>query len=362
VEEVVNVIVCTFAGMLRLPAEWEPQEAVQLTLPHEGTDWKPYLEEAMECFMHIAQEICKREKLLLIAPNNYQLSIVNDAVRPQLTIDNLQLIIVPTDDTWARDHAPLTLVDDAGKCVLLNFCFNGWGNKYEATQDNLITERAYAAGAWSARMEDHQDFVLEGGSIESDGEGTILTTTSCLLAANRCRQANCQCRHGTRAQVEAELLRRLRAKRVLWLEHGHIAGDDTDGHIDTLARFAPQNTILYVSGQPQMEAELRAFRTLQGQPYRLLPLPVPYGRQAYCPCGEHPLPATYANFLVINGAVLYPTYGCPDTDREAGQVIAQAFPDREIVPIDCRVLIRQNGSLHCVTMQYPKGLLSIVNC
>jgi len=194
--------------------------------------------------------------------------------------------------------------------------------------------------------------VLEGGSIESDGQGTIFTTSCCLLAPHRNQPL-------TKDQIEERLKEYLCAERVLWIDHGQLTGDDTDGHIDTLVRIAPNDTLLYIGcDDPQdeqyeelhlMEEQLRTFRTTDGKPYRLLQLPMP--RAIFDECQR--LPATYANFLVINGAVLCPTYNQPDLDAEALRIIGEAFPDREIVGIDCRSLIKQHGSLHCCTMQFP---------
>ena len=199
--------------------------------------------------------------------------------------------------------------------------------------------------------------VLEGGSTESDGRGTILTTAECLLNPNRSP-------HLTQEEIEATLGASLGADRFLWLEHGFLAGDDTDSHVDTLARLCPDDTIVYVRcddpgdehhpALAAMEAELRGFRTREGKPYRLVPLPWP---RPQTDSEGHRLPATYANFLVINGAVLVPTYG-DRSDAAALAAVGSAFPGREAIGIDCRPLILQHGSLHCVTMQLPKGVLS----
>jgi agmatine/peptidylarginine deiminase len=200
--------------------------------------------------------------------------------------------------------------------------------------------------------------VLEGGSIEVDGEGTLLTTESCLLNPNR--------NHGlNRAQIETELRRLLGVDRILWLKQGAIDGDDTDGHIDTLARFCDAGTIAYqacndhndphYSGLRSMAAELKTLRRKDGTPYKLVPLPWP---QAIHDHTGRRLPATYANFLIINGAVLAPTYNDP-ADDVALAALRPAFPGREIVPVMCRPLIYQYGSLHCVSMQLPEGVIPL---
>jgi agmatine/peptidylarginine deiminase len=353
----------TFATMInkkayRLPAEWEPQSGVQLTWPHEQTDWAPMLSEVTKTYEDMAREIRRREPLLIVGP--------------------------PTDDTWARDHGFITLLsvegselsdkssgfsnvtsDDSTKVTqhstlntkLLDFCFNGWGEKFPAEQDNAINRRLYDEGSVQGEYVDHLDFVLEGGSIESDGKGTIFTTSPCLLAPHRNQPL-------TKEQIEERLKEYLYADRILWIDYGQLTGDDTDGHIDTIVRIAPNDTLLYIGcDNPEdeqyeelrlMEEQLKTFRTIDGLPYTLKKLPLP--RPIYDEDGER-LPATYANFLIINGAVLCPTYAQPDLDAEALRIIGEAFPDREIVGIDCCPLIRQHGSLHCCTMQFPVGVL-----
>lgn len=305
----------------RMPAEWEQQSAVQLTMPHEHTDWAPILPEILDVYEEMRREISKREALI----------IVDD---------------IPHNDTWARDHGFITVIEGA-KIILLDFKFNGWGEKFPSELDNEINRHLYERGLVSGLYEPHLDFVLEGGSIESDGKGTIFTTQCCLMAPHRNQPL-------TKTEIEERLKEWLGAKRIVWLQHGSLIGDDTDGHIDTLVRIAPNDTILYTGGDEEhpdlveMERELQELQTLEGKPYRLLKLPLP--EPIYD--GEDRLPATYANYLVINGAVLVPTYGQPDLDAEAIRIIGEAFPDREIVGIDCRAIIWQHGSLHCCTMQY----------
>ena len=323
----------------RLPAEWEPQEGVQLTWPHAGTDWAPILNDIIVVYHSMAREIARRERLIVVAPE--------DAARDCLKI------VCPTNDTWARDHGFISLVDDNGHRRLLDYKFNGWGEKFEASLDNAINRRLYNLGEIAGEYSDNLDFVLEGGSIESDGRGTIFTTSQCLLAPHRNQPM-------TKAEIEERLRRDLCAERVLWIDYGNLIGDDTDGHIDTIVRVCPDDTLLYMGcDNPEdeqyedlrkMEAQLQSFRTLEGKPYRLMKLPMPHPIYD----GEDRLPATYANFLIINDAVLCPTYNQPDIDSEALRIIAKAFPDREIIGIDCCPVIRQHGSLHCCTMQFPK--------
>ena len=318
----------------RMLAEWEPQSAVQLTWPHAQTDWAPMLAEITAVYEEMAREISKRERLI----------IVDD---------------IPHNDTWARDHGFISVEGARGegrgaRVILLDFKFNGWGEKFPAELDNQINRQLYDRGLVEGTYESHLDFVLEGGSIESDGKGTIFTTECCLMAPHRNQPLS-------KEEIDERLRLWLGAERIVWLQHGSLIGDDTDGHIDTLVRICPNDTLLYTGGDENhpdlalMEQELQALRTLDGRPYRLLKLPLPrpiYDRGEGLEVRGERLPATYANYLVINGAVLVPTYDQPDLDAEAMRTVGEAYPEREIVGIDCRAVIRQHGSLHCCTMQY----------
>lgn len=335
-----------------LPAEWYPQSAVQLTWPHEDTDWSPILEEVIPCFVAIAREIAKREKLLIVCRNE-------NSVRQQLEPVNERNVLyyeLPSNDTWARDHGPLTVFIN-GNPFVCDFVFNGWGMKFSSDEDNRITRRLYKARAFDQNVTYRNclDFVLEGGSLESDGKGTVLTTYTCLGSENRNDTLD-------KKSIEKMLRERLGTERILWLHHGYLAGDDTDSHIDTLARFCDEQTIAYVSSEdPEdehytelqaMAEELQTFRTAEGKAYRLIPLPM--ARKVEWE-GER-LPATYANFLIMNGAVLVPVYGFPE-DEIALSCLRKVFPGRKIVGINCLPLIKQHGSLHCVTMQFPEGVV-----
>lgn len=341
----------TEKGRLRLPAEWEAQEFVQLTWPHDDTDWQPILPQITATYVQMAVEIARRERLLIVAPRPEEAIEAIRQTAGEGILANITTLACPTDDTWARDHAFISLTDGRRR-RLLDFRFNGWGDKFEAAKDNAINRRLYEAGLAEGEYADHTDFVLEGGSIESDGRGTVFTTTGCLLAPHRNQPM-------TRQDIDAYLKRALCADRIVWIDHGQLTGDDTDGHIDTLVRIAPDDTLLYVGCDDKadeqygelhaMEQQLRSLATADGRPYRLLKLPMP--RPIYHD-GER-LPATYANFLAINGAILCPTYAQPDLDAEAASTIGKAFPGLEVVGIDCRSVIIQHGSLHCCTMQYP---------
>ena len=334
----------------RLPAEWEPQSTVQLTFPHADTDWAAQLETVLPCFVEIAETISRFQPVLIVCREPAALRPLFKNARPE----HLRLVVADSNDTWARDHGGIT-VDQGDQALVLDFMFNGWGLKFPANKDNLITRTLYNIGVFQAPLLP-VGLALEGGGIESDGQGTLLTTTECMLSPNRNPHLN-------KAQLEKELQSLFGVDQVLWLHHGYLAGDDTDSHIDTLARFCNPTTIAYVrcpdpgdehfEALQRMEAELYTFRTLTGAPYQLVPLPWPDA--CHDPAG-HRLPATYANFLIINGAVLVPTYGVRQ-DEEALDIFQNLFPDRTVVGIDCRPLILQHGSLHCVTMQYPAGVV-----
>jgi agmatine/peptidylarginine deiminase len=330
--------------MRRLPAEFEKQSFVQIIFPHEGTDWAPYLEEARHNFVAIANAIARFQPCLIICND---INIVKSYF-PEQT--NLHFLHYLGDDTWARDCSGITVYEN-GEPVILDFTFTGWGGKFDAALDNAMTSSI--ASHYCARVETI-DMILEGGGIESNGAGTLLTTSECLLNPNRNASMH-------KNDVEAAMHEHFGIQKTLWLDHGYLAGDDTDSHIDTLARFVAEDTIMYVQCEnagdehfealQQMKSELMALRDIDGKPFNLVALPM---------CdplyydGER-LPATYANFLIINGAVLVPVYGVSQ-DEQALAIFKKAMPKHEIVPIDCSVLVRQHGSLHCVTMQFPAGV------
>ncbi|WP_345976664.1 agmatine deiminase family protein [Sulfurimonas sp. HSL3-7] len=326
-----------------LPAEFEEQSFVQLIFPHSGSDWAPYLEAASETFVNIATAIARFEKCLIVCDEIEKVKSYFSAT------DNIDFITCETDDTWARDCSGITVIEGSEPTVV-DFTFTGWGGKFDASLDNAMT--AKIANYYGANYKKER-LILEGGAIESNGEGVLLTTTECLLNPNR------NVKLTQKFEIENILKEVLGTKKVLWLDHGYLAGDDTDSHVDTLARFADRETILYVKCSDEedehydalskMERDLQALRDLDGEPFKLIPLPM---TDAIYYDGER-LPATYANFLIVNGAVIVPTYS-DRHDEEALSAIKKAFPEREVVGVECSVLVRQHGSLHCVTMQFPK--------
>lgn len=336
-----------------LPAEWAPQSAIQLTWPRVDGDFARHFEAVERNFIEIAVAISRYQDVII----GYGLDpaeLKQRLMQAGAVAERLHIHPVRSNDVWARDHGPITVFRD-GQPVHLDFIFNGWGNKFDATLDNQITQQLAAQQVWSAPVES-LDFVLEGGGIESDGLGTLLTTERCLLAHTRNPQF-------CKAQIESRLKQWFGLTRVLWLSHGDLLGDDTDGHIDTIARFCDAHTIAYQACDDQgdahyddlkaMERELQALRTIDGQPYKLVPLPLPAA--IHDEDGKR-LPAGYPNFLILNGAVLVPLYGDATNDPITLQRLRPCFPGRDVIGIDCRALINQYGSLHCVTMQIPSGL------
>lgn len=338
-----------------LPPEWAPQDAVMLTWPHAATDWGEVLEEVEPVFVEIARAVAARERLLVVTHDGAVRARVEGLLAAAgVELARVRCVEVACDDTWARDHGPLTVT--RGEATLpLDFVFNAWGGKFDATQDDAINQALGAAGVFQ-RAPEPVALVLEGGSVEVDGAGSLLTTTQCLLNPNRNPSLG-------RGAIEALLCARFGVRQVLWVEHGHLEGDDTDAHIDTLARFAPEGGIVYVAcDDPSdshydelaaMAGELASLRSASGAPYQLHALPWPGAKH-----GEdgRRLAASYANYLIINGAVLVPTYRDAQ-DAAALAVIAAAYPGREVIGIDCLPLIQQGGSLHCLTMQLPAGTL-----
>ena len=329
----------------RFPAEWEKSDAILLSWPHADTDWSYMLEKVTECYLNVVKAITRFMPVIIVAPQKETVT----SCLPKDLMSKVTICETPTNDTWARDFGPITLLDYDNNPVLLDFKFNAWGLKFAADKDNLITKNLFENKYITGIYQNHLGFVLEGGSIETDGTGLLLTTSECLLSPNRNGDKS-------KSEIESYLKSTLNIKKVLWLNHGFLKGDDTDSHIDTLARLAPNNNILYVKCSNEkdihfeelskMEKELKTFTNTLNEPLTLVPLPLP---DPIYEDGER-LPATYANYLVTEKAVFVPVYG-QQKDALALKQLQKVFPAKEIVPIDCNALICQHGSLHCITMQ-----------
>lgn len=336
----------------RLPAEWEPQSAVLVAWPHAGTDWADRLADVEATYIALLAAITRFERAVVCVADAVLEAHAHAALAAAgVDLERVQFVRVEYDDTWLRDSGPITLRTSGG-FRLLDFRFTGWGGKFEASRDDALVETLERAGVFARAERMAVPFALEGGAIDTDGAGTLLTTWQCL---------NHRHPDASRDALSAKLAEWLRQDRVLWLDHGYLEGDDTDAHIDTLARFASTDSIVFQGCDdpcdphyPHLRAmadELAALRTADGQAYRLFELPwarpiVDDGRR---------LAASYANFLIVNGAVLAPAYS-DAADARAEAVLREAFPGREIVSVPCRPLIWQNGSLHCITMQLPEGV------
>jgi len=339
---------------LRLPAEWEPQAAVLIAWPHADTDWAERLEQVETTYTALAAAVTRFQSLIIVVANAaLRAHVVAKLQGTHADLSRIRFVELPYDDTWLRDSGPITLRGEGNRFQLTDFRFTGWGGKFGAEQDDALIAGLVQAGVFGSAEHKRIDWALEGGGIESDGVGTVLTTWRCLVQ-----------RHPEQSREEMSAILRdgLHAKRVLWLDYGYLEGDDTDAHIDTLARFAPGDRIVYQACTDvsdvhhaelqRMGEELAALRTLGGKPYTLYPLPwakpiLDEGRR---------LAASYANYLIVNSAVLVPAYG-DAADDEAARIIGEAHPGRTVVQVPCRPLIWQNGSLHCITMQLPAGLV-----
>ncbi len=341
---------------IRFIAEWEPIEYVLLALPNKDTDWAYILEQAIDQYRHLVKAISDEgiKVILLCNDETEAKEIMKDCNQ-----DFIYYVKIDYNDTWTRDYGMITVVRNE-RLRALDFGFNGWGLKFASNKDNLANLHLNEKGIISPlTYRNERDFILEGGSVESDGRGTIMTTSRCLQSPNR---------NGgkTKAELNRELLDRLGADHVLWLDHGALEGDDTDSHIDTLARLAPDDTIVFTGTKNfddsqfesllAMRAQLTLFRTAEGNPYNLVELPLP---DPVLDEDGSRLPATYANYLVANGVIFMPTYAQPDKDELAMRSIQIAYPNYKVVGVDCRTLLRQHGSLHCATMQIPAGIINL---
>lgn len=332
--------------MSRLLPEWHPQWGVMIAWPHPDTDWAYIMARAESTYIALAKAILARENLLILCRDPAHEKHVR-ALLGGVDEARLQMRQLGYNDTWARDFGPLTVLSN-GQLLIKDFIFTGWGEKFEAALDNLTTTKL----DWQVPVENIA-LVLEGGALEINSHGQLLTTRYCLMNPNRNPSLS-------QADIEAQLEKHLGATEVWWLNHGDLEGDDTDAHIDTLARFCNDNTIAYVQCSDKadshydelakMEQELQALAAKHQ--LTLVPLPLPTAQ--FDDDGQR-LPLTYANFLIINGAVLLPIYGC-DTDALAIAQMEKAFPQHKVVAIDCLSLTWQHGSLHCVTMQLPEGI------
>ncbi len=328
-----------------LPPEWAAQEAVLLAWPQADSDWSPWLQAIETCYVAMAQAIAPHQRVIILCQDGLH----QQHIQSQLpSSDAISLYPVPYSDTWIRDYGPITVLDDK-QIHHWDFQFNAWGNKYHNQHDNQVNAQLAQQGI--LKNLSPVDFILEGGAIETNGQGDLLMTRSCTFERN----PNIQ----ERSFAEA-MQTHFQIKKIHCLDLPLLDWDDTDGHIDTLARFAGPNEIVYLRSEDaqdpyysvlvDLEKQLQSLRNQQGKAFHLTPLPMTAAR--HNKDGQR-LPTSYANFLIINDAVLAPTYH-DEADEEALNVLAQSFPKRTIIAIDASVLVEQFGSIHCATMQIPK--------
>jgi len=341
--------------MLVYPAEWQRQSSILLAWPHKDSDWSTNLEAVESVYIQLVAAITTCQKALIICRDDcHRLSIQRLLKSRNIDLGRLCFFQLPYNDTWTRDYGPISILKN-GEIHLLDFHFNGWGNKFSHELDNKVNRELSRLAAWPKDKMQGLDLILEGGSIDTNGQGILMTTSSCLLNQNRNKGADKQ-------TIEQYLSNTLGVNKILWLNHGYLEGDDTDGHIDTLARFCDEHTIAYMSCRdehdPQyielkkMQAELHTFRDHEGKPFRLVPVPLP---PAIYDQKNKRLPASYVNFLFTKKGVLVPVYGDKTADSLALKQLQKAMPDRKLIEIDCSALIVQHGSLHCITMQIADG-------
>jgi len=328
--------------MIRLPAEWEPQQQVLLTWPHKYSAWRGQLPEIDKFYVQATNIISQFQYITLIAYDKEHQQHIKKQIKDEYS-HNIKITCIQTNDTWIRDYGPITVYNNQNP-MLLNFNFNGWGSKFPANLDNLVNTQLIK------KKQPHKDFslILEGGSIDSNGDGELLTTESCLLT-------NTRNKNHTKEKLEIFFKENLGIKKTHWLQNTTMLGDDTDGHIDMFARFVNKKTIVYAkSHHPndpnaialnKLEQQLTLLRNSQGEQFNLIPLPQP---QAIM-WNQQPLPVSYINFLLINQAVLVPTYNVSQ-DKTILEQFQTIFPQKKIYGIDSSILIRHGGSIHCASM------------
>lgn len=335
----------------RFPAEWEKHEATWLTWPHKEASWPGKLDKIYAPYCEFIKVVAKGEKVRInVNDEATKAFATSKLVEAGADLSQIEFYFNPSNDAWCRDHGPAFLVNPgaAEPKMIVDWGYNAWGGKYPPfEQDDVIPTRI---GDHFGLPVFHPGIVMEGGSVEFNGAGTILTSRACLLNENRNPELN-------QEQIETFLKECYGAEQVLWVGDG-IVGDDTDGHIDDITRFVNANTVLtvvesnpldenYLLLQENLE-ELKAMRLLNGEPLHILKLPMP-SPVIY---EDTRLPASYANFYIANAAVIVPTFRDVN-DEPALEIIRQAFPDREVVGIDSTDIIWGLGSFHCLSQQEP---------
>lgn len=322
---------------IRAFGEWENQELLMLSIPHSNSDWAEYLDEILDSYEELVRAVSKYQKVLLIAPN------LSDFDRFK-KFDNCEFLKIDTDDTWIRDYGAIDVEKDS-EIISYDFKFNAWGGKFSSSKDDVVNKKLFEH--FGTKLTEI-NLILEGGSIDFNGDGVMLTTTECLLNDNRNRLS--------KDELEARLKDLFGLRKIVWLNHGFIKGDDTDSHVDTLARFIAPNKVAYAACLDENDEHYKELnlmkKELENTGFELVALPLP---KPVFYNGKR-LGATYCNFIFINGAVIVPTYGDKEADDYALNTLKDAIPNREIIGVDSRVFIRQNGSLHCSSQNRYKRI------
>jgi agmatine/peptidylarginine deiminase len=322
---------------IRAFGEWENQELLMLSIPHSNSDWAEYLDEILDSYEELVRAVSKYQKVLLIAPNQSDFDRFKK-------FDNCEFLQIDTDDTWIRDYGAIDVEKDS-EIISYDFKFNAWGGKFSSSKDDVVNKKLFEH--FGTKLTEI-NLILEGGSIDFNGDGVMLTTTECLLNDNRNRLS--------KDELEARLKDLFGLRKIVWLNHGFIKGDDTDSHVDTLARFIAPNKVAYAACLDENDEHYKELnlmkKELENAGFELVALPLP---KPVFYNGKR-LGATYCNFIFINGAVIVPTYGDKEADDYALNTLKDAIPNREIIGVDSRVFIRQNGSLHCSSQNRYKRI------
>ncbi|MFK5882699.1 MAG: agmatine deiminase family protein [Sulfurospirillum sp.] len=328
---------------MRVPAEWEKQEYIMLVFPSPKSDWEHSIYYIQKSYVELIKAIIPYQKCVLLCEDKAKLSKIMPKSK------NIKIVQIETNDTWIRDFGAISIYED-NKLKLLNFKFNAWGGKFDYKKDNLLNRKLQELNFFKNPMVDI-NFVLEGGSIDTNGKGTLLTTQNCIFNQNRNPKLS-------KAQILNVIKNTFGINEIIVLQNGSLIGDDTDSHIDTLARFIDKETIAYVKCYDTLDEHYITLKKMEDElkktKFHLLALPLPSPKFFT----NHRLPATYLNFVFINGALIVPTYK-DKNDKIVLKILQDFFPTKDIIGVDASIFIRERGSLHCASMNYYPTLQTI---
>ena len=333
-----------------MPAQWEPQAAVWLSWPHNLETWPSNLVQAQAEFTQLVKTIAATQPVFVLAASSTDQQVFRLAQQTLGKISNVTVLNIPTNDAWARDYAPTFVTDSAGNTIAIDWHYNAWGGKYPPFDDD---QKVCSAVAKYLKIESvAPGFCFEGGAIDVNGSGVLLSTKSCALNPNRNPDIELE-------SVDAILAQHLGTSKHIWLTGEAIQGDDTDGHIDQLARFTDEKTIVYAWTEHENDPQLaglkqnrddlqRELKLAQLEGFRLIPLPIP-AKIEHC---QRRIPASYCNFLITNELVIVPQFGQPE-DKQAIEILASLFESRQTIGLDSLNLSVGLGSFHCLSQQQP---------